>query len=150
AVTDQAGDGRIRVVDLGASFGGGSRAVSAWRPAGISGWGRPTNVRVQHHPTWGDAIVVPDSFGAVVIAGLDGDVRWTVDAGATANPHAAELLPDGVVVFAMSTGGRVASCPTGQGGRWDDIEVPGAHGVVWDGPREALWVLGETTLLELR
>lgn len=150
AVTDQAAGGRIRIVDVGGSFDAEPRLETSWEPRDAEGWGRPTDVRLERHVRWGDVVVATDSFGAVVVAGLDGAIRWSADLGRTANPHAAALVPDGALVVAASTGGRISTFDTVGGGGWEDLELPGAHGVVWDATRGSLWALGDRELLELR
>lgn len=148
AVTDQADSGAIRVVDVGGSFADEPRTLWTLRPAGLAGWGRPTDVRMGTHPRLGEVLVVPDSFGAVALLGPEG-VRWSTDVGSGPNPHAAELLPDGALVVAASTGGRLLTFDPG-GAAAPEIVLEGAHGVVWDEPRGALWALGRRELLELR
>ncbi len=125
----------------------------SWLPVGAarpSGWGRPTDVRLRRHTGWGEVMVVPDSFGAVVLVGADGGVRWSVDVGPMANPHAAELVHGDQLVVAASTAGEVLTFDTRNGAAWVTLALEGAHGLAWDQGREVLWALGTHELLELR
>jgi hypothetical protein len=149
AATDQSDGGWIRICDLGERFDAPPREAWSWRPGGVDAWGRPTDARLRRHPVWGDVLVAADSFGAIVVAGADGRPRWSVDAGAPANPHAAELA-GGLVVAAMSTGGLLRTFDPARGEEWEPVSLPGAHGVVWDEGRETLWALGYADLVALR
>jgi hypothetical protein len=149
AATDQADGGWIRIWDFGVHFDAPPREAWSWRPSGVDAWGRPTDVRLRLHPVWGEVLVAADSFGAVLVAGADGRPRWSIDAGAASNPHAAELAGD-VVVAAMSTGGILRTFDPVHGGEWEQVSLPGAHGLVWDEGRETLWAIGYADLVALR
>ena len=74
-----------------------------------------------------------------------------------AGPHSVDLLPDGRIAVANSTGVDALQIVDLNGHPFDPskqktvnaLPVAGAHGVVWDGHREKLYVLGYTNLLEL-
>ena len=74
-----------------------------------------------------------------------------------AGPHSVDLLPDGRIAVANSTGVDALQIVDLMGHSFDPsqqkavnaLPVAGAHGVVWDGHREKLYVLGYTNLLEL-
>ncbi|MBO5221027.1 MAG: hypothetical protein J6C26_01800 [Clostridia bacterium] len=63
------------------------------------------------------------------------------------NPHSVEILPDGALVVAASTGGYVRIYDTSGFGdvskKYTEVSVPGAHGVLWDPEMEILWALGD-------
>lgn len=71
------------------------------------------------------------------------------------NTHAVEILPDGDIVFANSTGGTVryfnssvlVDDPDAKNIQWKDHELYGAHGVVYDPEYETLWALGGKELV---
>ncbi|MGW2226416.1 DUF6528 family protein [Streptomyces formicae] len=66
------------------------------------------------------------------------------------NPHSAELLPDGNVAVACSTGARVRLYAASWGPRatrYAEAELKGAHGLHWDGARKVLWALGDDELV---
>ncbi|WP_172384894.1 DUF6528 family protein [Streptomyces sp. MNP-20] len=66
------------------------------------------------------------------------------------NPHSAELLPDGNVAVACSTGALVrlyaASCGPGAT-RYAQASLKGAHGLHWDRARRVLWAIGDDELV---
>ncbi|QEU93807.1 DUF6528 family protein [Streptomyces kanamyceticus] len=66
------------------------------------------------------------------------------------NPHSAEILPDGNVAVACSTGARVRLYAASGGPhatRYAEAELKGAHGLHWDGARKVLWALGDDELV---
>lgn len=75
-------------------------------------------------------------------------VSYIPDAGG--NPHSVEILPDGALVLAASTGNYVRIYDTSGLGdisdKYTEVYVPGAHGVLWDPEMEILWALGNTKL----
>jgi hypothetical protein len=163
AATDQL-LGRILIFDF--DLGGSpakdrpTEAVLSWRPSrgngfgeSTPGWGRPSEVRVRRGPGGALYMLVADSYGLVAVVGPDGRRLWSVDVGAAANPHAAELLPDGTVVVAASTGGWIR-CYKGlaqsHGADYQQWDLASAHGTLWDPEREVIWVLGADLLCSLR
>lgn len=103
----------------------------------------------------GKFILMNDSRGG--FAGIDamtGLCRFYGYAGG--NPHSIELLPDGNVALACSHGRALKIFDVKE--HPFDIEkqksvmaldLPGGHGVVWDGKRNSLFALGYTNLYEL-
>ncbi|WP_459649827.1 DUF6528 family protein [Kitasatospora sp. Ki12] len=90
---------------------------------------------------------------AAVVETATGRARWAADLGPAANPHSIELLPDGNVAVAASTGGWVRLYAASQGPRaagYAEVPLPDAHGVHWDARTGLLWALGATTLTALR
>ncbi|MBV2155646.1 DUF6528 family protein [Kitasatospora sp. SUK 42] len=90
---------------------------------------------------------------AAVVETTTGRTRWAADLGTAVNPHSIELLPDGNVAVAASTGGWVRLYAASQGPRATAhaaFPLPGAHGVHWDGRSGLLWALGDGTLTALR
>ncbi|MFE0131252.1 DUF6528 family protein [Streptomyces sp. NPDC059037] len=66
------------------------------------------------------------------------------------NPHSAEILPDGNVAVACSTGALVRLYAASQGpraSRYAEAELKGAHGLHWDGAHEVLWAIGDDELV---
>ena len=94
------------------------------------------------------------------VAGNDISTRraeWYAKASrGVAGPHSLDLLPDGRVAVANSTGCDAleiidfASAPLdpSKQRRVRAVEIPGAHGVEWDFVRHSLFVLGYTNLYE--
>lgn len=77
---------------------------------------------------------------------------WAADVGGPSNPHSIELLPDGNVAVAASTGGWLRVYTASQGQRsttYTEYPLEGAHGAVWDAQRQVLWALGTHELVAL-
>ncbi|MEV6978423.1 DUF6528 family protein [Kitasatospora sp. NPDC093806] len=90
---------------------------------------------------------------AAVVDTATGAAYWAADTGPHANPHSIELLPDGNVAVAASTGGWVRLYTASRGPRstgYAEFRLPGAHGVHWDARSRLLWALGDDTLTALR
>ena len=74
-----------------------------------------------------------------------------------AGPHSVDVLPDGRIAVANSTGVDALQIVDLAGHLLEPkrqrivraMDVAGAHGVVWDATRESLFVLGYTNLFEL-
>ncbi|MDG4862063.1 DUF6528 family protein [Streptomyces sp. T-3] len=69
------------------------------------------------------------------------------------NPHSMEILPDGNVAVACSTGAQVRLYAASQGPRnttYAKAELKGAHGLHWDGARKVLWAIGDDELVTYR
>lgn len=78
---------------------------------------------------------------------------WAADVGAPSNPHSIELLPDGNVAVAASTGGWLRVYTASQDARsttYAEYPLTGGHGAVWDARRRVLWALGTHELVALR
>lgn len=56
--------------------------------------------------------------------------------------HSAELLPDGALVTASSNHGKLRVHHSEE--IFHDLDLPYAHGVVWDKARNRLWALGDS------
>ncbi|WP_248928338.1 DUF6528 family protein [Paenibacillus hamazuiensis] len=158
---DQASS-RILIFDPADSDWNGERAVKwAWSPSRSNGfdddlvaaWGLPTDAKVRTSEKWGGQwMVVTDSKGlAAIVSYPEGDGRrWAHCVGG--NPHSAELLPDGNLAVASSTGGFVRLYASSQGpsaSAYAEYRFPGAHGVHWDARLQLLWALGDDELVAL-
>lgn len=67
------------------------------------------------------------------------------------NPHSVEILPDGFLVVAASTGSYIRIYDTTGFGdisnkKVEEVYFRGAHGVLWDPDEEVLWALGDLVL----
>ncbi|MFC5664489.1 DUF6528 family protein [Kitasatospora misakiensis] len=90
---------------------------------------------------------------AALVDTVTGAAVWATDTGRGANPHSAELLPDGNVAVAASGGGWIRLYAASLGPRSTvhaEYRLPGAHGVHWDARSGWLWALGDDTLTALR
>ncbi len=71
------------------------------------------------------------------------------------NPHSVELLPDGNMLVASSTGATVrlyhtsalVKDPNAKVDKGVDYELPGAHGLLWDPKYDCLWAIGDYELV---
>ncbi|MFJ3162142.1 DUF6528 family protein [Streptomyces kanasensis] len=99
-------------------------------------------------------VLTTASYGfAAVVAYPSGDRYWAralAPGTLRVNPHSAELLPDGSVAVAGSTGGLVRLYAPPPGDASADFALPDAHGLQWDGRRGVLWALGGDRLVALR
>ncbi len=115
-------------------------------------FGNPSECKVREN---GKTIIMAASGGAA--AGIDvktGKCKWYVNAGG--NPHSVEVLPDGRVAVASSTGATLKIIdvkdhpfdPKKQTAK-TVLRLPSGHGVHWDKKRKSLFALGLDTLFEL-
>ncbi|MEV6968035.1 DUF6528 family protein [Hamadaea sp. NPDC051192] len=159
-VTDQASR-RILVLDPDRDWSQESAVLWRWGPDADSGvedlegsWRLPNDARLRRDASTGQQyVLVSDSCGllAAVRYPQGGAVAWSVNAGAEANPHGIERLPDGNVAAAASTGGWVRLYTASQGPRSDahvEDRLPGAHEVLWRDDTQALWAVGDDLLVE--
>ncbi|PYI57104.1 DUF6528 family protein [Paenibacillus flagellatus] len=160
AVTDQ-GTHRIIVLDTDAADWNDERAVRwAWSPNDVPGfeklkhaWGLPTDAKPRYDGESGAVrVAVTDSRGlAAIVSYPDGGKVWAADAGG--NPHSAELLPNGNIAVAASTGGWVRVYASSQGDTvttYAEYGLASAHGVQWDPKLGVLWALGGDSLVALK
>lgn len=161
AVTDQQARA-ILVLDPAVKDWNAPEALKwSWQPkvengfgAFLHGWGNPSGVKLRQNDAFGGYwMVVTDSKGlaAIVPYPSGGFRQWAhVVSG---NLHSAELLPDGNIALAASTGGWVRIYTSSQGpDSVEYVEYPlkGAHGVLWDPELNLLWALGDDHLVGLR
>lgn len=121
----------------------------------VSGWTYLSDVKLRNNSFYGGQVmVVCASYGfAAIISYPSGNRIWSANVGGPDNPHAIELLPDGNVAIAASTGGWVRIYTSSQGSNsanYVQYNLPDAHGCLWDPTYELLWVLGEDYLTALK
>ncbi|MAW60132.1 MAG: hypothetical protein CMJ94_04775 [Planctomycetes bacterium] len=97
----------------------------------------------------GEYLLVTASGGGVALVRVeDGGLLFHAYAGG--NPHSAELLFDGGLVVACSTGNELQFWRLEQpDGPIQRLPCEDAHGVAWDPHTTRLWALGRTELLAL-
>jgi hypothetical protein len=132
----------------------------AWTPTAANGFGDvagafslPSDVRTRTYK--GKVYVLAaDSKGFLgAVEYPSGKRLWATNAGAPSNPHATELLPNGNVAAAASTGGWVRVYAASQGpasAAYTQFALKGGHGVLWDPPRQVLWAVGDDDLVSLK
>ncbi|MFJ9040402.1 DUF6528 family protein [Streptomyces sp. NPDC102406] len=116
-------------------------------------WVYPSEAKVRLH-RGRTFLLTTASFGFVGVVEWPGGRRYwgtAVSPGDDSfNPHSAEILPDGNVAVACSTGARVrlyaASLGT-RATRFAEAELKGAHGLHWDWENRLLWALGDDELV---
>lgn len=146
---------RLVLIEADADWAEEDAVVWQWQPSDSPA------VKVEHHnwfhnPTdakpviGGDFVLMTASGGGVALIRLhDKAVVFYTHVGG--NPHSAELMPDGAIATASSTGNSLQiwrldyrSSPI------HAVEIPDAHGVCWDQSREILWVIGYDKLYAFR
>ncbi|MCP4644045.1 MAG: lactonase family protein [bacterium] len=99
-------------------------------------------------------LVCASGGGVALIRVKDKRLVWYALAGG--NTHSIEILPDGNIVSASSTGSYLAVFDTSKPLKDprkpnpEKITLSSAHGVVWDAKRERLWAIGGEALKRYR
>lgn len=115
-------------------------------------WTNPSEAKVRELDGRRYLLVTASGGLAAVVGYPDRDVYWAADTG-VGNAHSIDLLPDGNVAVAASTGGYVRLYAASLGSRaTEHAQVPlaGAHGVHWDPRTRLLWALGSRQLIGLQ
>ncbi|GGE02697.1 DUF6528 family protein [Paenibacillus nasutitermitis] len=160
AATDQASHQILVMNPAEPDWNSEHAVVWSWRPEEsngfadlLSAWGLPTDAKLRYNTVWGGQwMVITDSLGlAAIIPYPAGDIKkWGLSVGG--NPHSAELLPNGNLAVAASTGGWVrvyTSSQSSASATYAEYKLPGAHGLVWDPQRQVLWAVGNDHLIAL-
>ncbi|MFU8850409.1 DUF6528 family protein [Micromonospora sp. SL1-18] len=146
----QAATGRVAIVDqrsgvkifsLGSSSWKGSPLWS-WSPARTAAWSNLSDVKFRSYGGRNVVLVTASGGRAAIIDYSTRKTRWTASPGG--NPHAIELLPNGAVVVASSSGRLTAYGKGRTSGR--TYSFPSAHAVLWEPGTRRLWALGGTRL----
>ncbi|MFK4066057.1 DUF6528 family protein [Streptomyces sp. NPDC029674] len=116
-------------------------------------WVYPCEAKVRVHRRRA-YVLTTASFGFVaVVEHPSGRRYWGAALGPgddLFNPHSAEILPDGNVAVACSTGALVRLYAASLGPRatrYAEAGLKGAHGLHWDGARRVLWAVGDDELV---
>ena len=166
AITDQSynstANARIRLMDPAVSnWSTAGAEVWNWHPttsngfSGLTGYfGLPTDAKLRRDSAGNQVFVVSDSHGLAALVNYPaGTRRWAVNVVASNNPHSAELLPNGNVAVAASTGGFVRVYAASQGSaatKYAQYNLTTAHGVLWDPAGSVLWAIGGSKLVRLQ
>ena len=109
--------------------------------------------KLRHSEKHGDvALAVCGNTYGCMISYPEGKMIWRTEAAAS-NPHSIELMPNGVIAIASSSGGEVRFFNTDKNiSRTADasVQLEDAHGVLWDAEREVLWAIGRKVLTAYR
>ncbi|WP_306323557.1 MULTISPECIES: DUF6528 family protein [unclassified Streptomyces] len=116
-------------------------------------WVYPSEAKVRRY-RGRTFVLTTASFGFVgVVEWPSGRRYWAGALGPgddLVNPHTAEIMPDGNVAVACSTGALVRLYVASLGPhstRYVDAGLKGAHGLHWDGERGVLWAMGDDELV---
>ncbi len=109
--------------------------------------------KFRHSEEYGDVAlaVCGNSYGCMV-SYPEGKILWRTEAAAN-NPHSIELMPNGVIAIASSTGGEVRFFTTDKNlskTASATAVLEDAHGVLWDEEKQVLWAIGRTVLTAYR
>jgi hypothetical protein len=109
--------------------------------------------KFRHSEKYGDVAlaVCGNSYGCMV-SYPEGKLLWRTEAAAS-NPHSIELMPNGVIAIASSSGGEVRFFTTDKNlsrTAAASVALEDAHGVLWDDEKQVLWAIGRTTLTAYR
>lgn len=104
------------------------------------------DMKLRTDPTHGEvALAVCGSGCAMMITYPAGKLIWSTEKAAN-NPHSIELLPDGIIAVASSTGNAVRFFTLSSDEYKGEVTLGDAHGVLWDPENEVLWALGGNVL----
>lgn len=105
--------------------------------------------KLRHSEKFGDvALVVCGSNHGYMISYPEGELLWSTETAAN-NPHSIELMPNGVIAIASSTGSEVRFFTTTEKLSKKPaaiMSLEDAHGVLWDEENQVLWAIGRTVL----
>ncbi|MGV3509104.1 MAG: DUF6528 family protein [Sphingobacteriaceae bacterium] len=133
--------------------------IWSWKPtvalgystAEIGKWSNVSDAKLRNTTIWPgttQVVLTTASGGLISIVSYPaGENKWAMNVGG--NPHSAELLPNGNIATASSTGGYVRIYASSQGSTnntYAHFNLPDAHGVLWDPANSLLWALGKELL----
>ena len=106
--------------------------------------------KFRHSEKFGDvALVVCGSNHGYMISYPEGELLWSTSSAAS-NPHSIELMPNGVIAIASSSGNEVRFFNTTEKySKQPDatMTLTDAHGVLWDEKNQVLWAVGRDVLI---
>ncbi|GGD88792.1 DUF6528 family protein [Paenibacillus nasutitermitis] len=152
--TDQKDNKIVVYKQNSADWNDSSSVVWSWKPTAAEGFRnieKYTNVsdaKLRYSDFYGGYVVITTASGGFVgvIDYETGESLYSRNIVVENNPHSIELLPDGNMVVASSTGNTVTLYAASQGdssGYYSRLTLPGAHGVTWDPKRNVLWAIGD-------
>jgi hypothetical protein len=163
ALTDQ-GSKKILILDPKVSDWNSNDAIKwSWYPNASNGfetptpgWRLPSDVKLRNSSFYGGQVMLvcdSDGFAAIVPYPAGNTKKWSINLNVGPNPHAVELLPDGNIAIAASTGGWVRIYTASQGtdsNKYVQYDLAGAHGVLWDPKMQLLWAVGDKIITGLK
>lgn len=116
--------------------------------------GYSASVKYREDTVFGDVILHTAHYNASIVNYETKEVIWSAPGVAGWGVHSIEILPSGNVVTACTTDGMLRIFNSANGVKNGDevkyvdyVEVPGAHGVLWDPEYNCLWALGTSDLI---
>ena len=101
---------------------------------------------------YGDvALFVCGSSHGYMVSYPEGELLWSTS-NAAANPHSIELMPNGIIAIASSTGNEIRFFSPTQSFSFQlaSVKLTDAHGVLWDDINQLLWAIGGDLLTAYR
>jgi hypothetical protein len=152
---------RLLLLDENADWNSRRAVLWSWSPKECP------DIQPAHRPWFGSLtdgkrvlggthVIVSASGGGIALVRIK-DKRAVFYALAGGNTHSIEILPDGNLVSASSTGGylrvfstdsHVSRPPTNV--KYAEVKLAAAHGVVWDYRLRRLWAIGGPVLARYR
>jgi hypothetical protein len=150
----------IRVLDTQVSDWNARAALKwSWKPttaegftaSEVSTWGGGTDVKLRESSVWGgQSLAIADNSMAAIVSYPSGAKKWAKVFTGGENVHSAELLPNGDIALAASSGNWVRVYSTSQSSAAPaQYDLPNAHAVYWDSSMNVLWAVGDTDLVAL-
>ncbi|HJD23342.1 MAG TPA: metallophosphoesterase [Firmicutes bacterium] len=135
-----------------------SSVVWQWRPTaemgftGIETYTNASDAKLRYSDFYGGYVVITTSSGGFVgIVDYETQEKlYSRDTRNENNSHSVELLPDGNLAVAASTGNSVTIYAASQGdgsGYYARYTLEDAHGLAWDPDLQVLWALGGKELV---
>ncbi|AQZ61707.1 hypothetical protein BKM31_09695 [[Actinomadura] parvosata subsp. kistnae] len=104
-----------------------------------------SDFKLRERPAGGQSFAVANGDGFAAVVSYPGGARQWAKV-VPGNLHAAELLPDGNIALAASSGGWVRVYAASQGpnaSAYGEYPLTQAHAVLWDPSIQRLWVTGQ-------
>ena len=107
-----------------------------------------SDAKLRYSKKYGDVAVINtgDNY-ACMVTYPEGKLVWSTK-NAADNPHSVELMPNGYIAIASSSGNEVRIFDTTE--QTDDmvdfLSLSDAHGVLWDDNNQLLWAIGNQEL----
>ncbi|MBO7746357.1 S-layer homology domain-containing protein [Paenibacillus sp. MWE-103] len=132
----------------------GDAVVWSWSPTAklgfrnIDKYTNASDAKLRYSDFYGGYVAITTASGGFVGI-IDYETKESLFSRNTIvenNPHSIELLPDGNIAVASSTGNTLTVYAASQGdssGYYSQVTLPGAHGVTWDPKRNVLWAIGD-------
>ena len=114
----------------------------------VSAYVYPSDVRLRARGTDRTQVLLTCASGGfcAMAAYPSGICLWNRALAPEDNPHAIELLPNGCIAVAASTGGFIRIYPADGSDAYAQYPYMDAHGLLWDPGLDVLWAVGKSKL----